>query len=284
MATNPSLTPASAGSAAGLEARGVSHAFRGEYVLRAIDLSVGEGEFVALLGPSGSGKTTLLRLLAGLEKPTEGRIRWKGRDIGEPGIERGVVFQDYSLFPWMKVADNLVLAVRKAYPGMNRPERKLMAEEYLQMVGLAGAGSKYPYQLSGGMQQRGAIARALAVGSPVLLMDEPFGALDPLNRLRLQDLLAEIRKAAQPRKTILFVTHDVDEAIFLGDRIVVLGASPGRIIADLPVAMDGAHPADRRASSALTQSLRYRISELYREDVLNRLEEPTMVSGVAEGI
>ncbi|HEY5996236.1 MAG TPA: ABC transporter ATP-binding protein [Candidatus Deferrimicrobiaceae bacterium] len=264
--------PSSGGDSPGLEARGVSHAFRGEYVLRGIDLSIPEGEFVALLGPSGSGKTTLLRLLAGLERPTEGRILRKGRETGEPGIDRGVVFQDYSLFPWMRVSDNLTLAIRKAFPSLSRAEQRTLADEYLEMVGLAGAGSKYPYQLSGGMQQRGAIARALAIGSPVLLMDEPFGALDPLNRLRLQELLAEVRTAAQPRKTILFVTHDVDEAIFLGDRIVVLGASPGRVIADLPVSLHR------------DVSLRDRISELYREDVLHRLEEPTVVAGSAEGI
>ncbi|HEY3491185.1 MAG TPA: ABC transporter ATP-binding protein [Candidatus Deferrimicrobiaceae bacterium] len=277
--------PASAGNAAGLEARGISHAFRGNIVLRGIDLSIPEGQLVALLGPSGSGKTTLLRLLAGLERPTEGRVSWKGREIGEPGIERGVVFQDYSLFPWMKVSDNLVLAIRKAFPGKPRAEQLALAEDYLEMVGLSGSASKYPYQLSGGMQQRGAIARALAIGSPVLLMDEPFGALDPLNRIRLQDLLAEVREAAQPRKTILFVTHDVDEAIFLGDRVVVLGASPGRVIADLPVSHHrGVSPRDRRAAIGEFRSLREQISDLYREDVLNRLEEPTMVAGSAEGI
>lgn len=253
-------------------------------ILRDIDLQIDAGEFVSLLGPSGSGKTTLLRLLAGLETPDNGTLYWQGRSITGPGIDRGVVFQDYSLYPWMTLAENIGLALEKAAPEILREGRQELAASYLSMVGLGGTAKKYPFELSGGMQQRGAIARALALGSPALLLDEPFGALDPVNRVRLQDLLLEIWHSEQPRKTVVFVTHDVEEALLLGDRVVVLGSTPGRVIADLAVPFT--RPRERRQVFAdeRYRQLRNRIDELYRSDILNRLSAEAEIHSLAEGI
>lgn len=249
----------------------VSFAYDGVPVLDNIRLTVREGEFLCLLGPSGSGKSTLLRLLAGLESPRRGAIRWWDRLIAGPGIDRGVVFQDYSLFPWLSVADNVALAIAKANSALAPARRRALAREYLAQVGLEEAADKYPLELSGGMRQRGAIARALALGSPILLMDEPFGALDALNRARLQDLLLAVWRSAAPCKTILFVTHDIDEALYLGDRVVVLGTAPGRVIADHPVSFD--RPRDRRRlfASASFHRLREDIAEALSADTLARL-------------
>ncbi|MFZ4538673.1 ABC transporter ATP-binding protein [Propionivibrio sp.] len=250
---------------AGLAIDNVSFAYgAGDIVLRRVALEVPEGRFLALLGPSGSGKSTLLRLLAGLEVPSAGRLIWKGVDITGPGIDRAVVFQNYSLFPWYTVLDNVAQAVAKAHPRFSRSERREKALDYLTRVGLADAATKYPFQLSGGMQQRAAIARALALEAPVLLMDEPFGALDPINRGKLQDLLLEVWQSTSPRRTIVFVTHDVDEALYLGDRVAVLGASPGRLLAEIDVPF--ARPRQRAelfASDAF---------HLLREDIAERLD------------
>lgn len=253
-------------------------------ILQEIDLQIAAGEFICLLGPSGSGKTTLLRLLAGLETPTSGSLHWQGMPITGPGIDRGVVFQDYSLYPWMTLADNIGLALEKAVPGMSPEGRQELATAYLAMVGLGGTAKKYPFELSGGMQQRGAIARALALGSPALFLDEPFGALDPVNRVRLQDLLLEIWHSEQPRKTVVFVTHDVEEALLLGDRVVVLGSTPGRVIADLELPFT--RPRLRRQVFAddRYRQLRNRIDELYRSDILNRLSAEGEIHFPAEGI
>lgn len=253
-------------------------------ILRNINLQIAAGEFVSLLGPSGSGKTTLLRLLAGLENPDHGTLHWQGAPITGPGIDRGVVFQDYSLYPWMTLADNIGLALEKAAPKMPREGRQELAADYLSMVGLNGTAMKYPFELSGGMQQRGAIARALALGSPALLLDEPFGALDPVNRGRLQDLLLEIWHSEQPRKTVVFVTHDVEEALLLGDRVVVLGSTPGRVIADLAVPFSRPRIRSQVFADIRYQELRLRIDELYRSDILNRLAAEEEILFPAEGI
>jgi len=219
----------------GLQVASLRFAYNGTPVLLDINLSITEGEFVCLLGPSGCGKTTLLRLLAGLETPSSGNMSWKGRRIEGPSLERGVVCQDYSLFPWMSLVNNITLALTKSHPGTDKKWRLNLAKEFLDMVGLADAARKHPSELSGGMQQRGAIARTLALGSPVLLMDEPFGALDPVNRAKLQDLVLELCSNANSRKTVVFVTHDIEEALFLADRVVMLGSSPGRIIEEMRV-------------------------------------------------
>jgi NitT/TauT family transport system ATP-binding protein len=240
-------------------------------ILDRIRLEVPPGQRVSLLGASGSGKSTLLRLVAGLLKPSRGSLSWRGQPIQGASLERGLVFQDYSLFPWLSMVDNVALAVGKARPQADKAERREGAGHFLRQVGLEQALGKFPFELSGGMQQRGAIARLLALGSPLLLMDEPFGALDPVNRARLQDLLVEICEIAQPRKTLVFVTHDVDEALYLGDRVVMLGSAPGRIIADLAVP-----PPRRRDRRTLFESttfhrLREQIAVRLHADTLQRL-------------
>ena len=255
--------------------QGVDFSYGADRILRSIDLDIPAGQFVTLLGASGSGKSTLLRLIAGLQAPQRGHLAWDGRKIDGPGLERGVVFQDYALFPWISVVDNIALAVGKAYPDWSKSRRREQSREHLRQVGLESAIGKYPFELSGGMRQRAAIARALALGSPLLLMDEPFGALDPVNRAKLQDLLLEIWEAGSVntsvRPTIVFVTHDVDEALYLGDRVVILGSTPGRVIADLPVGFP--RHRDRRAlfDSHEFHELRESIAETLAADTLRQL-------------
>jgi NitT/TauT family transport system ATP-binding protein len=204
----------------------VEQVYDGRRVLDNVDLSVSTGEFCSLVGPSGCGKSTLLRLILGQERPTAGKVLIEGHPAGFPNPERGIVFQRYSLFPHLRVLDNVLLGKRLAQPwswlpGVRpRPEDRDEAMRYLERVRLADAASKYPHELSGGMQQRVAIAQALIMRPPVLLMDEPFGALDPDTREDLQVFLLELWEAE--KLTIFFVTHDLEEACFLGTRLLVL--------------------------------------------------------------
>lgn len=201
--------------------------------LEQIDLQVKSGEFINLIGPSGCGKSTLLRCIAGFEKPTKGRVRLDGREISGPGIERIMVFQSFDqLFPWFTVQENIMFALKVTKMATARAKRKEIAQAYLEMVGLSGFADLYPHQLSGGMKQRVAIARALSVRPRILLMDEPFGSLDAMTRLTLQEEL--IRIWEETKVTIIFVTHNIEEAIILGDRIVVLDCNPGRIKEVIP--------------------------------------------------
>jgi ABC-type nitrate/sulfonate/bicarbonate transport system ATPase subunit len=204
--------------------------------LEPIDLAVDDNDFVTILGPSGCGKSTLLRLVAGLDRPSSGRIVLDGAPVREPGPDRGMVFQSYTLFPWLTVADNIGFGLREK--GVARERRNEVVREWLGRIGLTGFEHHYPKQLSGGMQQRTAIARALANDPAILLLDEPFGALDNQTRALMQELLLGIWE--RERKTVLFVTHDIEEAIFLASRVVVMTARPGRIKAD--VAIDLPHP------------------------------------------
>jgi len=201
----------------------VSFAHGRQVVLEDISFTAEAGEFVCLLGPSGCGKSTLLRLLAGLDKPGRGSITVDGKPITGTGLDRGVVFQDYPLFPWMTASENIVLALEQTQPGKRPAEYRDISRHYLQLVGLEKALDKLPSQLSGGMRQRAAIARAFAMDSPILLMDEPFGALDAVTRTRLQDLLLTLWQREGQGKTVFFVTHDVEEAILLASKVVVLG-------------------------------------------------------------
>lgn len=190
-----------------------------------INLSVPESEFVCILGPSGCGKSTMLRIIAGLETATEGEVIYKGKEIVGAHKEIGMVFQNYSLMPWLNVLDNIALGLN--FAGVGKKERLEKAEYYLEMIHMKDFGKAFPYELSGGMQQRVAIARALANDPQVLLMDEPFGALDAYTRIVLQQELLSIWE--NHKKTIIFVTHSVDEAIYLADRVIFMAPKPSRI-------------------------------------------------------
>ncbi|MFD2175873.1 ABC transporter ATP-binding protein [Rhodobacter lacus] len=203
-----------------LEFSNVSKSFGTTPVLRNIDLSVKEGEFLVLLGFSGTGKTTLINLMAGLEMPTEGAVRFKGAPVTGPGPERGVIFQNYSLMPWLTVSENVALAVDTIFPGLPRKERAEKVAHFVKMVGLSHAATRRPAELSGGMRQRVNVARALAMNPEVLLLDEPLSALDALTRANLADEIEHIWEA--DRKTCVLITNDVDEAIVLADRIIAL--------------------------------------------------------------
>lgn len=193
--------------------------------LKDINLDIREGEFVCILGASGCGKSTLLSLLAGLNRVKSGEIFVDGKKLKGPGTDRAVVFQQYSLFPWLTVKGNVLFGIKQSGRKIGKKERERLAMEQIENVGLSGAVNRYPSQLSGGMQQRVAVARALALESDILLMDEPFGAIDPRLRLELQELVS--RLCTENHKTVVFITHDIDEAILLADRIVVM--EPGRI-------------------------------------------------------
>jgi NitT/TauT family transport system ATP-binding protein len=206
-----------------------------EVVAPSFDLTIKRNEFVVFLGPSGSGKTTLMRMVGGLETPSFGEIRLDGRPITEPDRDRGMVFQSYSSFPWLTVSQNVAYGMK--YRLDMTPERKsARLQHYLELVGLADFADAYPNKVSGGMRQRIAIARTLAAGSEVLLMDEPFGALDAQRREGLQLELRRIQR--QDAKTIIFVTHDVDEAVFLADRIIVFSKRPARMLQEVDVAAE----------------------------------------------
>ena len=226
----------------GIDVRGVSKLFRrrtaggGSDIFAALDdvtLGIRESEFVSIIGPSGCGKTTLLRIVAGLEHPQAGEVVVGGRPVSGPGPERAMVFQHFALLPWANALENVAFGLKLA--GVGKAEREKRAREFVQLVGLAGFEHAAPRELSGGMQQRVGLARALAVDPAYLLLDEPFGALDEITRRVMQNELISIWEKDQ--KTALFVTHSVDEAVFLSDRIIVMKSGPGRIVEDIPVSL-----------------------------------------------
>ena len=252
-----------------LAIKGVSRAFAGRHgtdpvqALAPVDLQVADNDFITILGPSGCGKSTLLRIVAGLDRPSTGEVLLDGRPVTGPGPDRGMVFQTYTLFPWLTVRENVAFGLREQ--GMARAERHRVAERFLARVGLEGFAGHYPKQLSGGMQQRTALARALANDPAILLLDEPFGALDNQTRALMQELLLGIWE--QDRKTVLFVTHDIEEAIFMASRVVVVTARPGRIKAELPVPLP--HPRDYRIkTSPEFQALKARLTEEIRIEAM----------------
>ena len=219
----------------------VSRTFEGRqgqrtHALLPVDFEVRDNDFVTILGPSGCGKSTLLRIVAGLDHATSGRVLLDGVPVEGPGADRGMVFQSYTLFPWLTIEQNIRFGLRER--GMPEAQQKERAAYFIAKVGLRGFEQHFPKQLSGGMQQRTAIARALANDPKILLMDEPFGALDNQTRVLMQELLLGIWEAE--RKTVLFVTHDIDEAIFMANRVAVFSARPGRIKTEL--AVDLPHP------------------------------------------
>jgi ABC-type nitrate/sulfonate/bicarbonate transport system ATPase subunit len=246
-----------------LDIAGVGKTFPGGTVaLQATDLRVQENDFITILGPSGCGKSTLLRMVAGLDTPSGGRIALDGRTVSAPGADRGMVFQSYTLFPWLTVLENVCFGLREK--GLPVAEQHAIAQPYIAKVGLRGFEKHYPKQLSGGMQQRTALARALANDPRILLMDEPFGALDHQTRELMQELLLGIWEDA--RKTVLFVTHDIDEAIFMGNRVVVMSARPGRIKCDIPVPLPHPRHYAMKTTPAFAQ-LKARLTEEIRTEV-----------------
>jgi len=227
------------------------------------NLDIMDGEFVCVLGPSGCGKTTLLRIIAGLEEPTSGKILLKNKEIAGPGSDRGMVFQEFGLFPWRSVRKNIEfgLEIRK----IPKEERRAISDRYIDLVGLKGFETSHPNELSGGMKQRVGIARALANDPAILLMDEPFGALDAQTRNLMQKEL--LRIWSEMKKTVVFITHSVDEAVFVADRVVVMSARPGKIKSIFDVEWE--RPRDR--SGVEFASLRKKIlAELEIETVFNR--------------
>ncbi len=252
-----------------LSIRGVSRSFAATQgagatqALEATTLDAAENDFITILGPSGCGKSTLLRILAGLDHPTTGEVLLDGKRVTGPGADRGMVFQSYTLFPWLSVRDNVCFGLRER--GLPLHEQIDIAQSFIARVGLVGFEHHYPKQLSGGMQQRTALARALANGPRMLLMDEPFGALDHQTRELMQELLLGIWEAEQ--KTVLFVTHDIDEAIFMGSRVMVMSARPGRIKFERAVPF--AHPRHYSIkTSPEFVALKAELTEQVRAEVL----------------
>ncbi|MGP4105916.1 ABC transporter ATP-binding protein [Virgibacillus sp. L01] len=229
-----------------------------------IDINVSENEFVSILGPSGCGKSTLLSMVAGLENATDGSILLQEKEIKQAGRDRGMVFQQPSLFPWLNVRDNITFPLKGI---MSKKEANERADHYLKMVHLSRFKNSYIYELSGGMQQRVAIARALAMDPKVLLMDEPFGALDEQTRHILQDELIKIWQETQ--KTILFVTHSIQEAIKLSDRVIVMGTRPGRVISDFKVDI----PRPRKREDQVVIEHEKKVMDLLEGEIKKVLEE-----------
>lgn len=230
-------------------------------VLKNINLSIEENEFVCILGPSGCGKSTLLRIASGLETATSGQIFYKGEPHSKPRREIGMVFQNYSLMPWLNVYDNIGLGLD--FKKVSKKERARIIDEHLEMIGMTKFAKSYPYELSGGMQQRVAIARALANNPDIVLMDEPFGALDAYTRIVLQKELLKIYQ--HHKKTIIFVTHSVDEAIYLADRIILMSRKEGKIEKEVKIEMS--RPRDRSDAqyAKLTKEL---LDDLERANVI----------------
>lgn len=240
------------------------HKRKAQLVLDDIQLTIKTGEFVSLLGPSGCGKSTLLSIIAGLSKPSNGSLSLGGETITAPGPDKGVVFQQAALFPWLTVRENVLFPLRKKY---TKKEQRQIADDYLRMVQLSKFPDHYPHELSGGMQQRVAIARVLAMDPQLLLMDEPFGALDEQTRNVLQLELEKIW--LETAKTVVFVTHSIREAIKLSDRILIMGARPGRIIADIPVHLS--RPRKQAEMAPLEEKimsiLKMEINQVVREEL-----------------
>ncbi len=227
-----------------LELKNVSKSFGNSSVLKDVNLSVEQGEFVAIVGFSGAGKTTLISLIAGLIKPTNGSLKLNNSEITAPGPDRGIVFQNYSLLPWLSVFENILLAAEAVNPNWSADQLKVHVEKYIAMVNLTPARNKKPSELSGGMRQRVSVARALAMNPQILLLDEPLSALDALTRATLQDEISRIR--SEEKKTVVLITNDPDEGIYLADRIIPLTAGPNATLGP-SFTVDIPRPRDRKS-------------------------------------
>jgi nitrate/nitrite transport system ATP-binding protein len=227
-----------------LELTNVTKSYGGAPVLNDINLKIEKGEFVAIVGYSGAGKTTFISLIAGLLKPDQGTLKLNGLEITAPGPDRGIVFQNYSLLPWLTVYENILLAVNQLFPNWAPAKKQQHTEKYIAMVNLTPAREKYPSELSGGMRQRVSVARALAMDPQILLLDEPLSALDALTRATLQDEISRIWSENQ--KTVVMITNDVDEGILLADRVIPLSAGPNATLGP-SFTIDIARPRDRKA-------------------------------------
>lgn len=245
-----------------LSVRGVERRFDTTLALQSTDIDIVENDFITILGPSGCGKSTLLRIIAGLDQQTAGSVTLDGKAIHGPGADRGMVFQSYTLFPWLNVLENVCFGLREK--NLDEKLQLDIAQSFIKKVGLSGFEKHYPKQLSGGMQQRTAIARALANDPRILLMDEPFGALDHQTRELMQELLLGIWE--EQRKTVLFVTHDIDESIFMASRVVVMTARPGRIKCDIKVPLPHPRHYSVKTSDEFVQ-LKAKLTEEIRVEV-----------------
>ncbi|MEL6129044.1 MAG: ABC transporter ATP-binding protein [Cyanobacteria bacterium J06627_3] len=270
MLTSPPMTKSAPKGAVNVE--GISMIFsrqgHSNQVLDSINLQIKPGELACLLGPSGCGKSTLLNIIAGFIRPTAGYVMVDQQPVKKPGADRGFVFQQYSLLPWKTTFQNIEFGLK--IKGVPKSEREDMVGEYLNLVGLAKYRNAYPSQLSGGMQQRASIVRALVNSPSVLLMDEPFAALDAQTRHMMQELLLTIWSTL--KTTVIFVTHDIEEAVFLGDRIFVMGVQPGRIKAELEVPLTRPRHVDDMLTPEFTQ-LNRQVFELIREETLKSMEK-----------
>ncbi|AJY76533.1 ABC transporter ATP-binding protein [Paenibacillus beijingensis] len=237
--------------------------------LQDINLDVKQGEFMVIVGPSGCGKSTLLDLLAGLTKPSGGQILLDGKPITGPNLDRGIVFQQYALFPWKTALANVEFGLETK--GVPRKERRAIAQQFIRLVGLAGFENRYPHELSGGMKQRIAIARSLAYDPDVLLMDEPFAALDAQTRETLQSELLRIWEAT--RKTIIFITHGIEEAVYLGQRVAVMTSRPGRIKEVIDIPFEARTSEEDLRSNPEFVKLRHRIWDLLKDEVHKAQEQ-----------
>jgi len=258
-----------------LQVQALAKRYPGSTVFEGLNFAMEKGEFVCIIGHSGCGKTTILNVLAGLDEATSGTVIMDNREVAGPSLDRGVVFQGHALMPWLSVMNNIAFAVKSRWPDWNRIQVQVHCQKFIDLVGLTGAEHKKPSQLSGGMKQRVGIARAFAIQPKMLLLDEPFGALDALTRGTIQDEL--VRICAATRQTVFMITHDVDEAIYLADRIVLMTNGPGAVLAEI---VENPLPKDRARTEVHRHPLYYTVRNHIIDFLVSRSKS---FAGGAEG-
>ncbi|MGZ9868074.1 ABC transporter ATP-binding protein [Priestia endophytica] len=267
-----------------IEAKSLSFSYEGVEILQDINLTIKKGEFITLMGPSGSGKSTLLRLLTGLAQPKSGEVLVDSVSTKKALPDSAVVFQDYSLFPWLTAEENIILAMKRTMKkSKSKKELAHLAGQYLELVQLGHAVKKYLGEMSGGMRQRAAIARALSLGADLMFMDEPFGALDPVTRIQLQDIILQVNRDQQ--RTVVFVTHDAEEAIILADRIVMFTPGPPGKIAEI-IDVPFKKPRDRKMLIESQEFIKFRneILRVMNNGIFRKLEQNETVQPYGAGI